>query len=293
MLKSMTGYGVASKEAHAVKYTVEIKSLNSKFLELHLRIPRLLSAIDLEIRNEVSKALLRGKVTLTITAEYADPSILASGINRPLFEKYFRELQELAQSVEYQPVDLFQQALAMPEVISDDIEQEKINESEKNLIFETITEAILQFNSFRQTEGEVIRKDIEQRVYTILTGLSEVETQEVKRIPLIRERIANLLEEWVGKDKVDNNRFEQEMIYYIDKIDITEEKVRLRSHCDYFVKVLNSDESNGKKLGFITQEMGREINTLGSKANHADIQQVVIGMKEELEKIKEQLLNVL
>lgn len=289
----MTGYGMASKEAHAVKYTVEIKSLNSKFLELHLRTPRLLTAIDLEIRNEVSKALLRGKVTLNITAEYADQTTLASGINKPLFEKYFRELQELAQSVDYQPVDIFQQALDMPEVITDDSDQQEIEESEKKLVFETLKAAILQFDGFRKTEGEVIRKDLEQRVATILSGLLEVEVQEVKRIPLIRERITNLLEEWVGKDKVDTNRFEQEMIYYIDKLDITEEKVRLRSHCDYFVKVLNSDESNGKKLGFITQEMGREINTLGSKANHAEIQQVVIGMKEELEKIKEQLLNVL
>lgn len=289
----MTGYGVASKEDQFTKYTVEIKSLNSKFLELNLRSPKTLAAVDLEIRNEVSKALLRGKVNVNITVEYTDQTALASGINTDLFKKYFFDLKALADEVGCADTDIFEQALNMPEVVSDNDENNEISEGERALIFGAIQDAVLQFDSFRLNEGNIIRQDLEQRVGYILQGLDKVVELEVKRIPHIRERISNLLEEWVGKDKIDENRFEQEMIYYIDKLDITEEKVRLKSHCDYFLEVLDSKDSNGKKLGFITQEMGREINTLGSKANHAEIQQVVIGMKEELEKIKEQLLNVL
>lgn len=288
----MTGYGIATKEDSKVQYTVEVKSLNSKYLELNLRLPKAIADLELEIRNEVSKALLRGKVSFTINSEYKDATALASTINTALFKKYFEDLKLLAADISYSQTDLFQQALNMPEVITENNADKKISEEEKNTLWQTISEAIEKFNEFRGNEGRNIKEDLKNRVRFILEGLDKVEELEINRIPQIRERISSLMEEWVGSEKVDENRFEQEMIYYIDKLDITEEKVRLKSHCDYFIKVLDSAEPGGKKLNFITQEMGREINTLGSKANNAAIQQLVIGMKEELEKIKEQILNV-
>lgn len=292
MLKSMTGYGIAIKEDSKVQYTVEIKSLNSKYLELNLRTPKAIADLELEIRNEVSKALLRGKVSVTISSEYKDTTALASTINTALFKKYFEDLKLLAADISYSQTDLFQQALNMPDVISENNADKEISKEEKDILWKTISEAIEKFNEFRGNEGRNIKEDLKNRVRFILERLGKVEKLEINRIPQIRERISSLMEEWIGSEKVDENRFEQEMIYYIDKLDITEEKVRLKSHCDYFIKVLDSAEPEGKKLNFITQEMGREINTLGSKANNAAIQQLVIGMKEELEKIKEQILNV-
>jgi len=292
MLKSMTGYGIAIKEDSKVQYTVEIKSLNSKYLELNLRTPKAIADLELEIRNEVSKALLRGKVSVTISSEYKDATALASTINTALFKKYFEDLKPLAADISYSQTDLFQQALNMPDVISENNADKEISKEEKDILWKTISEAIEKFNEFRGNEGRNIKEDLKNRVRFILERLGKVEKLEINRIPQIRERISSLMEEWIGSEKVDENRFEQEMIYYIDKLDITEEKVRLKSHCDYFIKVLDSAEPGGKKLNFITQEMGREINTLGSKANNAAIQQLVIGMKEELEKIKEQILNV-
>lgn len=288
----MTGFGTATKADSNVTYTVEIKSLNSKFLELNLRIPKSLSSLELDIRNQVSKSLVRGKVYFSVNAEYKDPAAMAAEINSELFKKYFHTLQKLAKEVGAEKENLFGEVMKMPDVISDQGSDVEIPESEKLILKETIEEALLKFDEFRLAEGENLKEDLIQRTDMILQLLTEVESLEIKRIPFIRERITNLIEEWIGKEKMDENRFEQEMIFYIDKLDITEEKVRLRSHCDYFVKMLNSTEPSGKKLNFITQEMGREINTLGSKANHAGIQQLVVGMKEELEKIKEQILNV-
>lgn len=288
----MTGFGTATKADSRVTYTVEVKSLNSKFLELNLRVPKALSSLELDIRNQVSKSLVRGKVYFSISAEYKDPAAMAAEINAELFKKYFYALQELAQEVGAEGEDVFGEAMKMPDVISENGGDVEIPESEKQILKETIEEALAKFDEFRLAEGENLKEDLVQRTEMILQLLREVESLEVKRIPMIRERITNLIEEWIGKEKMDENRFEQEMIFYIDKLDITEEKVRLRSHCDYFVKVLHSEDPGGKKLNFITQEMGREINTLGSKANHAEIQQLVVGMKEELEKIKEQILNV-
>lgn len=288
----MTGFGTATKADSRVTYTVEIKSLNSKFLELNLRVPKALSSLELDVRNQVSKSLVRGKVYFSISAEYKDPAAMAAEINAELFKKYFHTFKELAQEVGAEGEDIFGEAMKMPDVISENGGDVEIPESEKQILKETIEEALSKFDEFRLAEGENLKEDLVQRTEMILQLLGEVEGLEAKRIPLIRERITNLIEEWVGKEKMDENRFEQEMIFYIDKLDITEEKVRLRSHCDYFVKVLHSEEPGGKKLNFITQEMGREINTLGSKANHAEIQQLVVGMKEELEKIKEQILNV-
>jgi uncharacterized protein (TIGR00255 family) len=187
--------------------------------------------------------------------------------------------------------NLLQIALNFPDVVQSG--QDEGSEDEWKAIYKTFGEALSNFQTFRQDEGNILKQDLTLRINHILEGMQRIVEQEPRRIPLIRERLNNFLEEAVGKENIDKNRFEQELIYYIDKLDITEEKIRLKSHCDYFLEALRDKDANGKKLGFISQEIGREINTMGSKANDAKIQQIVVGMKEELEKIKEQLLNVL
>ena len=293
MLNSMTGYGLAHIETPSVKYIAEIKSLNSKFLEINLRLPKRLSSLESEIRSYLTKNTVRGKVSLVLSEQLLDPQQQGSAINSSLFKKYYYELLELSKEVEAPVNNLFETVLSLPDVMSQDEQLEEIQKDEKELIFRVIEEAVLQFNAFRKQEGDALKLDLNKRIAIILENLKTVATLEGERIPLIRERIENLLEEWVGRENTDNNRLEQEMIYYVDKLDITEEKVRLKNHCEYFLKVLQGEAGNGKKLGFISQEIGREINTIGSKANHVGIQQVVVQMKEELEKIKEQLLNVL
>lgn len=287
----MTGYGTAFKENGKVKYSVEIKSLNSKFLELNLRLPKVVSDKELTLRTECSKLIERGKVNLNVTVEYNDQTAKASSINADLLKKYYYQLQQIAGELHDNQANLFELALNMPEVVTNN--DDTVDEEEAKVLMDAFYDAVKHFNTFREDEGEVLSADLKKRAALILTYLGEVEKLEVERIPLIRQRIEQFLNETVGKENVDQNRFEQELVYYIDKLDVTEEKVRLRSHCNYFLKAFDSADSNGKKLGFISQEMGREINTLGSKANHAGIQQIVVKMKEELEKIKEQLLNVL
>ncbi|MXV14211.1 YicC family protein [Pedobacter sp. HMF7056] len=287
----MTGYGLSANDFAQVKYTVEIKSLNSKFLELSLKLPRAFSDKELLIRNECSKQIERGKVSFVVTAEYPDKEIKTTSINTGLLKSYYTQLKAVADELGDQASNLFQVALNFPEVIH--YEEEAVSDEEWKQLNDTIEAAIKSFQQFRSDEGAVLQKDLEYRINRILGLQKEVEEQEPKRIPLIRERIRLLMQEYVGKENVDHNRFEQELIYYIDKLDITEEKIRLTSHCNYFLSTLKLPDANGKKLGFISQEIGREINTMGSKANDAQIQQLVVGMKEELEKIKEQLLNVL
>ena len=291
MIKSMTGYGVGSQENQNVKYTVEIKSLNSKFLELSIRLPKAVSDKELTLRGECSKLIERGKVNVMISSEYADQTARASSINTELFKKYYTQLKDIATQVGESDRSLFDLALNMPEVVSTN--DDEVDEDEGRVLMEAFHAAVKQFNEFRLDEGKVLKADLEKRVKMIQAYMADVEAVEGDRIPLIRERLSQYMDEAVGKENIDKNRFEQEIIFYIDKLDITEEKVRLTSHCNYFLQALNAADSNGKKLGFISQEMGREINTLGSKANNANIQQIVVRMKEELEKIKEQLLNVL
>lgn len=291
MIKSMTGYGIGTRDNQKVKYTVEIKSLNSKFLELNLRLPKAFSDKELALRGECSRLIERGKVNLTVSVEYIDQTAGAATINAALLKNYYRQLAAIALDLDTEKGNLFELALNMPEVISHN--EEEADDEEAALLQEAFQDAVVQLNRFRSDEGAVLKQDLAARAQGIESLLAEVEAVETDRIPLIRDRISQYLDEVVGKEHVDMNRFEQELIFYIDKLDITEEKVRLRSHCNYFLQALEDDDANGKKLGFISQEMGREINTLGSKANHAGIQQVVIRMKEELEKIKEQLLNVL
>ena len=290
MIKSMTGYGIGTAENEAFKYTVEIKSLNSKFLELNLRLPKTVWDKELFLRAECTKLLERGKVNLNVSTDYLGNELKGSTINADLLKVYYNQLQQIASELGEIKPNLFELALNMPEVIS---HKEELNPEEGKVLIEAFYAAVAKFNQFREDEGAVLKQDLEHRVSLILSHLEEVESVEGSRIPLIRERINQYMDEAVGKENVDRNRFEQELVFYIEKLDITEEKVRLRSHCNYFVKALNASDSNGKKLGFISQEMGREINTLGSKANNAQIQQIVVKMKDELEKIKEQLLNVL
>ena len=291
MIKSMTGYGIGTRDNQKVKYTVEIKSLNSKFLELNLRLPKAFSDKELALRGECSRLIERGKVNLTVSVEYIDQTAGAATINTALLKNYYRQLEAIAHDLRTEKGNLFELALNMPEVISHN--EEEADEEEAALLMGAFQDAVAQLNRFRADEGAVLKQDLAARAQGIERLLAEVEAVETDRIPLIRDRISQYLDEAVGKEHVDMNRFEQELIFYIDKLDITEEKVRLRSHCNYFLRALEDADANGKKLGFISQEMGREINTLGSKANHAGIQQVVVRMKEELEKIKEQLLNVL
>jgi uncharacterized protein (TIGR00255 family) len=291
MIKSMTGYGLAANNFANAKYTVEIKSLNSKFLELSLKLPKAFSDKELLIRNECSKQIDRGKVTIAITVDYPEGAAKLASIDHNLFKVYYNQLRAAANEVSDDGNNLFQIALNFPEVIS--YEEDAISEEEWQYVLKTFNDAMSNFQLFRKDEGNILLEDLLLRINNILESLKQVEENEPKRIPLIRERLNQYLSEAVGRENVDMNRFEQELIFYIDKLDITEEKIRLKSHCDYFMAALKSPDANGKKLGFICQEIGREINTIGSKANDAKIQQTVVGMKEELEKVKEQLLNVL
>jgi len=291
MIKSMTGYGLAANDFANAKYSVEIKSLNSKFLELSLKLPKVFSDKELLVRNECSKQIDRGKVNITITVDHPENTTKAASINQNLLKFYYKQLRSVSEELGDTGNELLQIALNFPEVIC--YPEDIISEDEWKQVYRTFDEAMANFQEFRMNEGRVLQQDLILRIKNILDALNQIEEQEPDRILLIRERLNQYLSDAVGRENIDQNRFEQELIFYIDKLDITEEKIRLKSHCDYFLEALESPDANGKKLGFISQEIGREINTIGSKANDACIQQTVVGMKEELEKVKEQLLNVL
>ncbi|WP_428327502.1 YicC/YloC family endoribonuclease [Mucilaginibacter sp.] len=291
MIKSMTGYGIASFDSESAKYTVEIKSLNSKFLELSLRLPKPFAEKEFQLRNDCSKQIERGKVSLSINVEKASTRVSAAGIDKDLLKHYYEQLKAVSIDLNEPTGNLLQLALGLPEVVKYD--EETVSEEEWKVAEKTYQHALAAFQKFRSDEGNVLEQDVKFRIGIIMQNLALIEIEEPKRVPLIRERLNQFLSEAAGREAIDQNRFEQELIYYIDKLDITEEKIRLKTHCDYFIETLKNADANGKKLGFISQEIGREINTLGSKANDASIQKLVVGMKEELEKIKEQLLNVL
>jgi uncharacterized protein (TIGR00255 family) len=291
MIKSMTGYGIAAFDSGSTKYTVEIKSLNSKFLELSLRLPRIFSDKEFQLRNECNKQIERGKVNLSITIEQQAGVVKAAGIDTALLKNYYEQLKAVSNELGEPATNLMQLALGLPEVVKYD--EETLSEDEWKVVEKTFNQAVTAFQKFRADEGNVLEQDLKYRIDIILKNLKLVEVEEPKRVPVIRERLNSFLQEATNREAIDQNRFEQELIYYIDKLDITEEKVRLKTHCEYFVETLKNADANGKKLGFIAQEIGREVNTLGSKANDANMQKLVVGMKEELEKIKEQLLNVL
>lgn len=291
MIKSMTGYGAASFDAGNAKYTVEIKSLNSKFLELSLRLPKSFSDKEFQLRNECSKQIERGKVSLSINVEQTGSAIKAAGIDHDLLKHYYNQLKKVSEDLGEPSGNLLQLALGLPEVVK--YNEETVSDEEWKLVERAFQEALSAFQQFRSDEGNVLEADIKFRIGIILKNLELVEIEEPKRVPVIRERLNQFLADAAGRENIDQNRLEQELIYFIDKLDITEEKIRLKSHCDYFMETLKNADANGKKLGFISQEIGREVNTLGSKANDANMQKLVVRMKEELEKIKEQLLNVL
>ncbi|MFD1094657.1 YicC/YloC family endoribonuclease [Salegentibacter chungangensis] len=285
MIQSMTGFGKSVTQLPAKKITVEIKSLNSKNFDLNARIPSQYREKELVLRKIISKALTRGKVDFSLYVEITGEETSAS-VNPGVVKKYMEQLKEIVDGDE---TELLKMAVRMPDALK--TERDEIDESEFKAIEEAVTEALEEINNFRSEEGKALEKDLNLRVSNIMSLLEEVIRIDPDRIDNVRERLKKGIEEI--KENVDENRFEQELVYYIEKFDITEEKVRLENHLDYFTKSINSDDSNGRKLAFISQEMGREINTIGSKSNYAPMQQLVVQMKDELEKIKEQLLNVL
>jgi uncharacterized protein (TIGR00255 family) len=289
MIKSMTGFGKASGTFLNKKITVEIKSLNSKQLDLNLRLPGIYKEKELELRSFLGKEIERGRVDVFINTESAEDTADLS-INKSLAMSYYQDLKELAEATG-EKTDFLALIMRMPDVLKN--ERPQLQPEEWQQLMEISIQAIGAFNQFRKDEGVSLKKDIVNRIELILENLKQVETFDQDRINNTREKLLKNLNEFVEKGNIDNNRFEQELIYYLEKFDITEEKVRLKTHCDYFLKTMETEASEGRKLGFITQEIGREINTIGSKANHAEIQKRVVQMKDELEKIKEQMLNVL
>jgi len=292
MMKSMTGYGKVTKSRNGKNIEVEIRSLNSKTLDVHTKMPIALNSKDLEIRSMIAAGLERGKVDVSVTLT-TDATTDNLRINEQLLEAYFNKTIEISRKlgVDMDRSLLLTTLLRFPDVQK--VEQEEEIEDEWALTREAVEEAIKGLDEFRIQEGQNLKNDFIKRVKLILSYLEEVEPLADARVGIIRERILQRFEELKGTVDVDSNRLEQELIFYIEKLDITEEKVRLRNHCNYFIENIDADESTGKKLGFIAQEMGREINTLGSKANDAEIQKIVVKMKDELEKIKEQVLNIL
>lgn len=288
----MTGYGAASSSQNNITTNIEIRTLNSKFLDLNLRLSKTFSDKELEIRRMISDELKRGKVTINIEHINEQEVELKQHINKPLFTKYYNELSNLAHSVGSSNEELFKLALSSPDVIVN-AQGDEMADSEWQGIKELLQSALKKCNDFRSKEGGELKKKFESYISEIGEHLKEVEILDPIRIEKIRTRIKSNLKKFIEEEEFDQNRLEQEIVYYIEKLDITEEKVRLSNHLEHFKEVLNSGSGQGKKLGFISQEIGREINTIGSKANDAHIQRHVVIMKEELEKIKEQLLNVL
>lgn len=290
-LKSMTGFGKAITEITGKKVTVEVRSLNSKGMDLSLRLPYIYKEKELELRNEVSKQLERGKVDLTVYTESTEEALPVT-INKTLAKTYYKELKSLAAELNESDQNLLSMIVKMPDVMKAERETATLDEAEWKQVKTTVDKAIEAFQKFRSDEGKTLTKEFESRISIISSLLLEVVTLDGLRIQNIKERIKTNLAEAIDKEKIDQNRFEQELIYYIEKLDVTEEKLRLKTHLDYFTNTMQ-EPASGRKLGFISQEIGREINTIGSKANDAGIQKLVVQMKDELEKIKEQLLNVL
>ncbi len=289
--KSMTGFGKATHEIPGKKITVEIRSLNSKQLDLNLRIPYLYKEKELELRTEIGKQLERGKVDVTVFTETTQESTPTS-LNKTLAKAYFNELKSLSQELNEGTENLLSIVVKMPDVLKAERETVELDEKEWNEVKATVNKAIEAFQKFRDDEGKTLENEFNNRIGIIAKLLNEVLQLDDARVANIKNRIKNNLEEVIDTNKIDQNRFEQELIYYIEKLDITEEKLRLKTHLDYFNETMK-EPGSGRKLGFISQEIGREINTIGSKANDAGMQKMVVQMKDELEKIKEQLLNVL
>lgn len=290
MIYSMTGFGKATAELAKRKVTVEVKSLNSKQLDLSVRMPNLYKENEMAVRNLLSRKLERGKVDFLIYIENIGMET-ATQINQNVVEAYHGQITESAKKLGVDtPADWFQVLLRMPDVLK--YESQEADAEEWDAVSKVVNEAIDQMIAFRKQEGAMLEKLFEEKIANISNLLAEVEPYEAERVEKVKVRITEALQKIEDFD-YDKNRFEQEMIYYIEKLDINEEKARLANHLNYFLETMKAGTGQGKKLGFITQEMGREINTMGSKSNHAEMQQIVVRMKDELEQIKEQVLNVL
>lgn len=286
----MTGFGKATTELSKRKVTVEIKSLNSKQLDLSVRMPNLYKENEMSIRNLLSRELERGKVDFLVYVENIGNET-PNQINQNLLEGYYKQIKDSADKLGIEtPTDWFQTLLRLPDVLK--YEAQEADAEEWDAVLKVIKEAIKQLIDFRKQEGAMLQKLFEEKIGNITTLLNDIEPHEVERVEKVKTRITEALQKIEDFD-YDKNRFEQEMIYYIEKLDINEEKSRLTNHLSYFLETMKSGSGQGKKLGFISQEMGREINTMGSKSNHAEMQQIVVRMKDELEQIKEQVLNVL
>ncbi|MEO5787967.1 YicC/YloC family endoribonuclease [Gelidibacter sp.] len=285
MIHSMTGYGKSVLQLPNKKISIEVKSLNSKNLDLNTRTPSLYREKELDIRKLIASKLERGKIDFSLYMEITGEET-STQINKTVVKQYIKQLKEVVDGDE---TELLKMAIRLPDAVT--TERDEMDEDEWHLIAAEINTALDKIQQYRLDEGKVLESEFLDRVKNISDLLDEVIAMDPERIEGVRERLNKGVAEL--KEKVDENRFEQELVFYIEKFDITEEKVRLKNHLDYFIKTINSDDSNGKKLGFISQEMGREINTIGSKSNYAPMQKLVVQMKDELEKIKEQLLNVL
>lgn len=285
MIQSMTGFGKHVVQLPSKKITIELKSLNSKNLDINARMPSAYREKELQLRNTIANSLVRGKIDFGLYVEITGDEA-SSVVNEGVIRQYIKQLRSIADGDD---IKLMEMALRLPDALKTD--REDIDDSEYKVIQDALGKALEEINNFRSKEGIVLEKDFAERISSIKNLLSEVIEMDPDRLATIRERLEKAVADL--KTEVDANRFEQELIYYLEKYDITEEKVRLGNHLDYFIETMKSPDSNGKKLGFISQEIGREINTIGSKANYAPMQQLVVQMKDELEKIKEQMLNVL
>ncbi len=292
----MTGFGKSQKELQDLQIRVEVKSLNSKFTDIFCRVPKSLSAKEIDIRNYLTQQLERGKMELNLHLQKNNENVEQSILPQDQIATYYAELKRVATELGITNIDenaLYLQAMYMPSLNASDHSHDNEEEIEAlwNLVFEAVQEAVKECKEFRAREGKVVEDKFREYIAAIKSGLAQVLEQDKIRMPGIRERMRNALLELGLKEDFDKNRFEQEVVYYIEKFDISEEKVRLATHLDYFIEILQ--EGNGKKLNFMAQEIGREINTIGSKANDSTIQRLVVNMKDELEKIKEQTANVL
>lgn len=286
MIHSMTGFGKASLQLPTKKITVEIKSLNSKGLDLNTRMPSVFREMELGLRNQISQRLERGKVDFSLYVEVTGEET-TSKINVPIVKGYINQMKAVIPNAD--ETELMKMAVRMPDALK--TERDEIDENEWKQIQTVIDEALENIANFRKDEGASLEKEFQLRIANIEKLMNEAVSYDAERVETVKTRLRTALDEL--KVNVDENRFEQELIFYLEKYDITEEKVRLGNHLNYFLETLNGTEANGRKLGFISQEMGREINTMGSKSNHTEMQKLVVMMKDELEKIKEQVLNVL
>jgi uncharacterized protein (TIGR00255 family) len=290
MIRSMTGFGNATVEYKQKVISVEIRSVNSKFFDLMLKLPQLYKEKEMELRTELARSLERGKAEVTFNVE-SQQVTRKSSINSALAKAYYKELKKIDAELKNKTTNYLQLILSFPDVL---VSEKLVLEAEEwKAASHCLALALRSFGDFRINEGKALEKDMKQRISAISKGVKQLESFEAPRIETMRQKLSNSLEEFIQNNNIDRNRLEQELIFYSEKYDISEEKVRLRSHCDYFLQTMKEESSPGKKLSFIAQELGREINTIGSKANDAHMQKHVVEMKDELEKIKEQVMNIL